>query len=104
MGGRRVPRFGDKRSLAARKSPEFPRRNAKTRWDQPAGLVQDGHVAVTKCMEAGGIEPPSRDIFTMPSTCVVANLFSRQLRPLATGYSANQLRTFFSFPRTQRDG
>jgi hypothetical protein len=55
-------------------------------------------------MEAGGIEPPSRDIFTMPSTCVVANLFSRQLRPLATGYSANQLRTFFSFPRTQRDG
>ena len=50
-------------------------------------------------MEAGGIEPPSRDISTMPSTCVVANLKSRQPRPLATGYSANQLRTFFSFPR-----
>ena len=27
-------------------------RNAKTRWDEPAGLERNGHVAVTKCMEA----------------------------------------------------
>jgi hypothetical protein len=52
MGSRRVPWFGDERSLAARKSREFPRRNAKTRWGEPAGLERNGHVAVTKCMEA----------------------------------------------------
>jgi|LakMenEpi03Aug12_release.lakeMendotaPanAssembly.Ray.scaffolds.fasta_scaffold39250_4 hypothetical protein len=37
MGVKRVPWFGDERSLASRKSPEFPGRNAKTRWDEPAG-------------------------------------------------------------------
>lgn len=52
MGGNRVPWFGEERSLAARKSPEFPRRNAKTRWGEPAGLVHvenflRGHLAVT---------------------------------------------------------
>ena len=31
-------------------------RNAKTRWGEPAGLERNGHVAVTKFMEAGGIE------------------------------------------------
>lgn len=41
------------------KSPEFPRRNAKTRWGEPAGPERCGHVAVTTSMEAGGIEPPS---------------------------------------------
>ena len=45
---KRVPWFGDERRLAARKSPEFPRRNAKTRWGEPAGLERNGHVAVTK--------------------------------------------------------
>jgi hypothetical protein len=46
-GVKRVPWFGDERSLATRKSPEFPGRNAKTRWDEPAGLERDGHLAVT---------------------------------------------------------
>jgi len=26
--------------------PEFPRRNAKTRWDEPAGLFASSHLAV----------------------------------------------------------
>ena len=47
------------RCLASRKSPELPRRNAKTRWGEPAGPERCGHVAVTTLMEAGGIEPPS---------------------------------------------
>jgi hypothetical protein len=47
MGVRRVPRIGVDRSLAIRKSPEFPRRNAKTRWGEPAGHFADGHLAVT---------------------------------------------------------
>ncbi len=52
MGARRVPWFGDERRLATRKSTEFPSRNAKTRWDEPAGLERCGHVTVTKSMEA----------------------------------------------------
>ena len=52
IGVKHVPWFGDERGLASRKSPEFPRRNAKTRWDEPAGLERNGHVAVTKSMEA----------------------------------------------------
>jgi len=49
-------------------------RNAKTRWGEPAGLERNGHVAVTKFMEAGGIEPPSRDASDPASTCL-ANCF-----------------------------
>ena len=75
MGIKRVPWFGDWRSLAARKSPEFPRRNAKTRWGEPAGLERYGHVAVTKSMEAPGIEPGSRGVFEPASTCVADGLF-----------------------------
>jgi len=52
MGVECVPWFGDERSLATRKSPEFARRNAQTRWGEPAGLERMGHVAVTKSMEA----------------------------------------------------
>ena len=52
MGVEHVPWFRRHRSSAMRKSPEFPRRNAKTRWDEPAGLERNGHVAVTKFMEA----------------------------------------------------
>jgi len=36
-------------------------------------------------MEAGGIEPPSRDISTTASTCVVANLFLVRLDPWQRG-------------------
>ena len=68
MGGNRVPWFGDERRLAYRKSPEFPGRNAKTRWDEPAGLERNGHVAVTKSMEAPGIEPGSRGASRTVST------------------------------------
>ena len=52
MGVKRVPWFGEERGLDARKSPEFPCRNAKTRWDEPAGLERNGHIAVTKFLEA----------------------------------------------------
>jgi hypothetical protein len=52
MGVKRVSWFGGERRFASRKSPEFPRRNAKTRWVEPAGLERNGHVAVTKSMEA----------------------------------------------------
>ncbi|MFN7888711.1 MAG: hypothetical protein ACK5OC_00350, partial [Pirellula sp.] len=75
MGVKRVPWFGDWRRLASRKSPEFPRRNAKTRWCEPAGLERNGHVAVTKSMEAPGIEPGSRGVFVTASTCVAVDLF-----------------------------
>ncbi len=68
MGVKRVPWFGDERSLAAGKSPEFPRKNAKTRWDEPAGLERCGHVAVTFIVEAPGIEPGSRGASRTVST------------------------------------
>jgi hypothetical protein len=44
--------FGSERRLASRKSPEFTLGNAKTRWDEPAVLKRNGHVAVAKFMEA----------------------------------------------------
>ena len=71
MGVERVPWFGDEWSLRTCKSPEFPRRNARTRWGEPAGQFASSHLAVALIVEAGGIEPPSRDISTVASTCVV---------------------------------
>jgi hypothetical protein len=50
--GECVPWFGDERSLASRKSSEFSSRDAKTPWDELAGLERCGHVEVTKSMEA----------------------------------------------------
>ncbi len=50
-------------------------RNAKTRWGEPAGLERNGHLAVTKFMEAPGIEPGSRGVFVTASTCVAVDLF-----------------------------
>ncbi len=50
------------------------RRNAKTRWGEPAGLERNGHVAMTKLMEAAGIEPASRGVSATASTCVVDSL------------------------------
>jgi hypothetical protein len=52
MGTRRVPCFPRHQNLPTRKSPEFPGRNAKTRWGEPAGLERNGHVAVADSMEA----------------------------------------------------
>jgi len=54
-------------------------RNAKTRWGEPAGLIADGHVSVTKFMEAAGIEPASRDASDPASTCL-ANYYFLALR------------------------
>ena len=57
-----VPWFRRHRSSATRKSPEFPRRNAKTRWDEPAGLFDSSHLAVAVLVEAGGIEQPLKSL------------------------------------------
>ena|GEM_PF-4818417 len=82
--------------MASRKSPEFPRRNAKTRWGEPAGLERNGHVAVTKCMEAGRIALPSRDPSTAASTGVVDNLKFRFLERLSTGFLRSYPKTFLT--------
>jgi hypothetical protein len=76
MGVEHVPWFRRHRSLAIRKSPEFPYRNAKTRWGEPAGHFASSHLAVTVLMEAPGIEPGSRDVSMQASTCVVNALVS----------------------------
>ncbi len=49
---------------------------------------------MTALVEAGGIEPPSRDISMKASTCVVDELFL--IRPDANrqGFEPNQLRAF----------
>jgi hypothetical protein len=47
-----VPWFRRHRSLAIRKIPEFPRRNAKTRWGEPAGHFASSHLAVAVLVEA----------------------------------------------------
>ncbi len=88
-------------------SPFIRTKRAKPADSRRQALIKDGQVASPHQeveMEAGGIEPPSRDISTMPSTCVVANLSSRQRCPLATGYAVDQPRTLFSFPRARHDG
>jgi hypothetical protein len=46
IGVKRVPWFRRHRIFETRKFPEFPCRNAKTRWDEPAGLERNGHLAV----------------------------------------------------------
>jgi hypothetical protein len=56
------------------KSPEFPRKNAKTRWGGPAGQFASSHLAVALLVEAPGIEPGSRDVSTVASTCVAVDL------------------------------
>ena len=71
MGVEHVPRFRRHRNSPTRKSPEFPRRNAKTRWGEPAGHFASSHLAVAVLVEAAGIEPASRDISMQASTCVV---------------------------------
>jgi hypothetical protein len=38
-----------------RKSPEFPCRNAKTRWGEPAGQFASSHLAAAQLVEAAGI-------------------------------------------------
>ena len=48
----RVPWFRRHQSAATRKSPEFPRRNAKTRWGEPAGHFASSHLAVASLVEA----------------------------------------------------
>jgi len=68
--------------------------NAKTRWGYPAGLERNGHVAVTKLMEAGGIEPPSRDTSNLASTCVANCSLSRLLRSLLTSVQYASLELF----------
>ncbi len=69
-GVKRVPWFRRHRIFETRKSPEFPRKNAKTRRGEPAGLERYGHVTVTNSMEAAGIEPASRDTSDRASTCL----------------------------------
>jgi len=44
-----------------RKSPENLRRNAKTRWGEPAGQFASSHLAVALLVEAAGIVNPSSD-------------------------------------------
>ena len=79
MGVKRVPWFGDWRRFAARKSLTLRSGNAKTRWDEPAGLIAIGHLAVAALMEAAGIEPASRDASDPASTCL-ANCYFLALR------------------------
>jgi len=55
-----VPWFRRHRSSATRKSPKFPRRNAKTRWGEPAGLFDSSHLAVAVLVEAAGLRLGSR--------------------------------------------
>lgn len=74
MGVEHVPWFRRHRSLAIRKSREFPRRNAKTRWGEPAGQFASSHLAVAVLVEAPGIEPGSREVSVVASTCVVNDL------------------------------
>ena len=90
MGAKRVPWFGDWRRLASRKIHEFPRRNAKTRWDEPAGQFALSHLAVACLVEAGGIEPPSRDISMTASTCVVDCLSLTRADAYRQGFRAGQ--------------
>jgi hypothetical protein len=71
-------------------------RNAKTRRCDPAGLIRNGHVAVTKFMEAGGIEPPSRDISMKASTCVADYLFLAASDAYRQGFASNQRGAFFN--------
>ncbi len=52
-------------------------------------------------MEAGGIEPPSRDVSVRASTCVVGSLKSRCRRPEPTRSARNQPRTSFNRLRTR---
>ena len=47
-----VPWFQRYRNSPTRKSPEFPRRNAKTRWGEPAGHFPSSHLAVVVLVEA----------------------------------------------------
>jgi hypothetical protein len=74
MGVERAPWFGDERSSVTPKSRENPRRNAKTRQRSLPGHFANGHLAVSLLVEAAGIEPASRDVFTTTSTCVVVDL------------------------------
>lgn len=93
-GVKRVPWFGDEQRFATRKSPEFPRRNAKTRWGEPAGLERYGHLAATKSMEAAGIEPASRDTSDTASTCLADSYWSRPSRSLSTSVRCASLELF----------
>ena len=61
---------GEARRIA--KPEDLVDRNAKTRWGEPAGLERNDHVAVTRSMEAAGIEPASCDTLEEASTCIVA--------------------------------
>ena len=83
---------GEARRLA--KPLDVLGRNAKTRWVEPAGLERNGHLAVTKSMEAGGIEPPSRDTSNLASTCVANCSLSRLLRSLLTSVQYASLELF----------
>jgi hypothetical protein len=65
-GTSRVPRFRRHRILATRKSPEFPGRNAKTCWVEPAGLERNGHLAVNKFMEAVSWTRKGATFFEIP--------------------------------------
>ncbi len=60
MGVEHVPLFKDARRSPTRISLEFPRRNAKTRWGEPAGLFASSHLAVVVLVEAGGLRLDSR--------------------------------------------
>ena len=69
-------------------------RNAKTRWGEPAGLERYGHVAVTKFMEAAGIEPASRDASDPASTCLANCSLSRPPRSLLASVRCASLELF----------
>ena len=61
-------------SATIAKAPILLGKNAKTRWGEPAGRFAWSRLAVAVLVEAGGIEPPSRDISMRTSTCVVDGL------------------------------
>jgi hypothetical protein len=89
-----VPWFRRPRSSATPKSPEFPRRNAKTRWGEPAGLFASSHLAVALLVEAAGIEPASRDASDMASTCLADCSLSRPLRSSLASVQCASLELF----------